>query len=162
MQTSQQDLLALKTALEKPGVGKKRHDLAKKSRDRDDVPLEWIREWLNTKWHVIGCKYLWLAAMNACIGRNDIPLDLIDQGLRKTDPSTFNAAITVCRGCKISFEVILQWYDLGNTVFRMAAVNACVDNPDVQEWFIEQATDDPDDRIRQLAKSILSEKNGTD
>ena len=68
MQTSQQDLLALKTALEKPGVGKKRHDLAEKFRDRDDMPLEWIREWLNTKWHVIGCKYLWLAAMNACIG----------------------------------------------------------------------------------------------
>lgn len=151
-----EDLLTLKQELEKPGIGKYRHDLAEKFRDRDDVPLEWIREWLNAKWHVIGCKYLWLAAMNACIGRDDAPLDLIDQGLRKTDPDTFNAAIQACRGRNIPFEVIQQWYDLDGAILRLAAINACIDNPDALDWFAEQALNDPDIRVQRIAQNVLS------
>lgn len=150
------DLLTLKQELEKPGIGKYRHDLAEKFRDRDDVPLEWIREWLNAEWHVIGCKYLWLAAMNACIGRDDVPLDLIDQGLRKTDPDTFNAAIQACRGRNIPFEVIRQWYDLDGAILRLAAINACIDNLDALDWFAEQALNDPDIRVQRIAQNVLS------
>lgn len=150
--------MSLKVALEVPGVGRYRHDLAESFRGRKDVPIEWIHEWINAEWHVIGHKYLWLAAMNACIGRDDIPLDLIDQGLRKTNPCTFNAAIEACRYRKVPFEVILYWYDSQlSTTLRRAAMNACFGNPEVPEWFIECATNDTDIRVRQLAVKLLEE-----
>lgn len=152
-----QDLLTLRAELEKPGIGKYRHDLAESFRGRKDVPAAWIQE--NTAWHVLGHKYLWLAAMNACIGRDDISLDFIDQGLRKTDPNTFNAAIEACLGRKIPFEVVLYWYSFSlSTPMRRAAINACVGNSEIPEHFLEDACDDVDIRIRQLATGLLEKK----
>ncbi len=151
-----QDLLTLKAELEKPGIGRYRHDLAESFKGRKDVPIGWIQDWIDTKWYILGHKYLWLAAMNACIGRDDVPLDLIDQGLRKTDPDTFNAAIQACRGRNIPFEVIQQWYDLDGAILRLAAINACIDNPDALDRFAEQALNDPDTRVRRIAQNVLS------
>lgn len=152
-------LLHLKILLERPGVGKRRHKLAERLRGRKDVPIEWIREWINTEWHVIGHKYLWLAAMNACIGRSDVSLDVIEQGLRKTDPSTVNAAIEACRYRKIPFEVILYWHDSPlSTALQRAAVNACMGNPEAPEWFIEQAIENPDNYVRHEALEVFEER----
>lgn len=155
-----QDLLALKAELEKPGIGKRRHNLAEEFKGRADVPIEWIQEWINAKWYILGCKYLWLAAINACIGRPDAPLGIIEQGLNKTDMDTFNAAIKACRGRNIPFEVIACWYDTPrNTIMQLAAMNACFDNPDVPDWFAKQALHNPDIRVRRLAEKLLEESN---
>lgn len=154
-----QDLLTLKAELEKPGIGRYRHDLAESFKGRKDVPVGWIQDWIGTKWYILGHKYLWLAAMNACIGRDDISLDLIDQGLRKVDPDTFNAAIEACRGRKVPFGVILYWYGFSlSTPMRRAALNACVGNSEIPEHFLEDACDDTDIRIRQLATKLLDKK----
>lgn len=159
MKNSQQDLLSLKLELEKPGVGKYRHDLAESFRGRKDVPIEWIREWINAEWHVIGHKYLWLAAMNACIGRDDISLDMIEQGLRKTDHSTVDAAVEACRYRKVPFEVILYWYDSPlNTALQRAAVKACIGDSEAPEWFIEQAIENPNNSIRNTALEVFEER----
>ena len=149
-----QDLLALKKALEKPGIGKRRHEIANEFKGKKGVPEIWIREWLDTDRYTIGCKYLWLAAMNACIGRPNVPIDILYEGLRKTDFDTFNAAIEACRGRKIPFSTILQWYDSSSTILQLAAINACIDNLMVPEWFIEQAKNNNDIRIRRIAEQI--------
>lgn len=149
-----QDLLALKEALEKPGMGKYRHDLAESFRGKY-IPRIWIREWLKADWHTIGCKYLWLAAMNACIEDYNVPASLVYQGLCKPDPDTFNAAIEACRRLRIGLYIRLQWYDSPNPVFRIAAMTTCVNSLWVPVWFIEKGLEDTDIRVRRLAKEIL-------
>lgn len=148
------DLLALKKALEKPGVGKRRHEIANEFRGLRGIPELWIREWLDTDRYTIGCKYLWLAAMNACINRPNVPIDILYKGLRKTDLDTFNAAIEACHGRKLPFSVILKWYDSPSTILQLAAINACIGNLLVPEWFIEQAKHNHDIRIRKIANQI--------
>ena len=149
------DLLILKAELEKPGIGQHKHDLAECFKEKNHVPLRWIRKWINTEWYVTGHKYLWLAAMNACINRSRVPLYLIYQGLRKTDQNTFNAAVTACRNRKVPFEIILWWYGSSNTVLHLAAINACIGNSAVPKGFIEQTLEDEDIRIRRIAQQIL-------
>ena len=148
------DLLALKKALEKPGVGKHRHDIANEFKTLNGIPEVWIREWLDADWHTIGCQYLWLAAMNACIGRSNVPIDILYKGLRKTDPDTFNAAIEACHERKLPFSVILEWYNSSSTILQLAAINACIGNLLVPKWFIEQAKSNHDIRIRKIANQI--------
>lgn len=153
-----QDLLALKKALEKPGIGKKRYEIAEQFKSkRHHVPLSWIRKWLDTDWHTAGCNYLWLAAMNACINRPNTPIYLIYRGLCKPDPYTFNAAIEACRGRKIPPKILLSWwYDSGNIVLQLAAITACIGNPNVSEEIIERARVHKDIRIRKMAEQIAS------
>jgi hypothetical protein len=45
---------------------------------------------------------------------------------------------------------------LGGTILQLAAINACVDNPDAPDWFAEQALNDPDIRVQRIAQNILS------
>ena len=155
-----EELRHLKAMLEEPGIGRHRHDLAEEFRGKTDVPLSWIQEWLNTdELRVMGCKYLWLAAMNACIGRDDVSLDVIEQGLRKTDHFTVDAAIEACRYRKIPFEVILYWYDSPlNTALQRAAINACIGDSEIPEWFIEQAIENPDSYVRHEALKVFEER----
>ena len=149
------DLVALKEALEKPGIGKYRHDLAERFRGEKRTPLKWIREWLSADWHTIGCKYLWLAAMNACIDRPNIPVYIIYRGLRKTDPDTFNAAIEACRGLKVRPLIIYWWYNSSITTLRIAAMTACIGKYNIDKNFIEKGLKDPDKRVRRIAEEIL-------
>ncbi len=149
------NLSALKDALEKPGIGKHRHEIAGSFRGRTDVPLKWVRKWLKTDWHTIGCKYLWLAAMNACIGRPNVPVYVIYQGLCKPDPDTFNAAIEACRGLKIRPSIISWWYSSSRVTLRIAAITACIGRFDAPEDIVKQGLKDPDIRVRRIVKQIL-------
>ena len=149
------DLPTLKEALEKPGIGQYRHDLAECFRGRTDVPLKWIREWLSADWYVIGHQYLWLAAMNACIGRSKVPVHIIYRGLCKTDLATFNAAIEACRGLKVKPPVIDWWYSSSRTILRIAAMTACIDKYDIDKDLVKKALKDPDIRVRRIAEKIL-------
>lgn len=149
------DLTALKEALERPGIGWRRHQIAESFRGRTDVPLKWIRKWLSAGWHTIGCKYLWLAAMNACIGRPNVPTYIIYQGLCKTDPDTFNAAIEACRGLKVKPPVIYWWYGSSKTTLRIAAMTACIGKYTIDKDFVKKGLKDPDIRVRRIAEKIL-------
>lgn len=155
-----QNLLALKKALEKPGIGRYRRNLAEQFRGKTTVPLSWVREWLKADWHTIGCKYLWLAAMNSCIGRRNTPLGIIYRGLCKPDPSTFNAAIEACRGLKIPFTMISWWYSSTNPILRIAAMNACIGKSGIPTRFIEQGLNDSDIVVRRIAEKLYQEKTG--
>ncbi|RYC74550.1 hypothetical protein G3RUM_00707 [Candidatus Nanosyncoccus alces] len=91
-----EELRHLKAMLEEPGIGRHRHDLAEKFRGKTDVPLSWIQEWLNTdELRVAGCKYLWLAAMNACIGDSEIPEWFIEQAIENADSYVKHEALKV-------------------------------------------------------------------
>lgn len=149
-----EDLKLLKEALEKPGVGRNKHLIAEQFRERH-VSIKWIRAWLDADRHTIGYKYMWLAAMNACIGRNNIPIYLIHRGLCKTNPNTFNAAIEACYHRKIPFTIIAWWYKSGRIVLQLAAMTACIDNPFVSEDFVKQTKTHSDIRIRRIAAQIL-------
>ena len=150
-----ENLSVLKKALEKPGIGKRRHDLAESFKGRVDVPLKWVRTWIDAEWYVIGHKYLWLAAMNACIGRPNAPVYAIYKALCKTDPDTFNAAIEACRGLKIRPHVICWWYSSTKVILRIAALTACIDKFDAPKEVIEEGIKDPDTRVRRIAEQIL-------
>lgn len=149
------DLSVLKYELEKPGIGKHRHQLAERFIRRSDTPLKWIREWIRSDWRTAGCNYLWLAAMNACIGRPNTPVYIVYQGLCKTDPDTFNAAIQACRGLKIRPQIIQWWYSSTRVTLRIAAITACIDKFDAPKDVIEQGIKDSDIRVRRIAEQIL-------
>lgn len=42
------DLISLKEALEKPGIGKHKKEIAEKFKGNLRVPLKWIRGWIST------------------------------------------------------------------------------------------------------------------
>lgn len=148
------DLFALKEALEKPGIGRRKHEIAEQFKGELRVPLKWVRSWISTDWHVIGHNYLWLAAMNACIGRSNTPIHIIYQGLTKTDHDTFNAALEACRGLKVPFAIILWWYNSYHPILRIAAVTACINNSFVPDWFIKHIKSNKDAILQRIIAQI--------
>ena len=148
------DLISLKEALEKPGIGKHKKEIAEKFKGNLRVPLKWIRGWIGTNWHVMEHKYLWLAAMNACISRPNAPIYVIYQGLTKTDSDTFSAALEACRGLKVPFVIILWWYSSYHPILKVAAVTVCINNSFVPGWFIKYVKTNTDPNLQSIVDQI--------
>ena len=64
------------------------------------------------------------AAMNACQGK-DVPLDVIERGLKDGDWRVRAAAMNACQGKNVPLDVIERWLKDWDCDVRTAAMNAC-------------------------------------
>ncbi|KGN88022.1 hypothetical protein HR08_01150 [Porphyromonas gulae] len=87
--------------------------------------------------------------MNACQGR-DIPLEIIEKGLKDSDWRVRQAAMNACQGRDIPLEIIEKWLKDSDCDVRQAAMNAC-QGRDIPLEIIEKGLKDSDCDVRQAA-----------
>ena len=92
------------------------------------------------------------AAMNACQGREDIPLEVIERGLKDKVCDVRYAAINACQGREdIPLDVIERWLRDKEWRVRLTAINACQSREDIPLDVIERGLKDEDCVVRTAA-----------
>ena len=86
---------------------------------------------------------LQLAALNACVGRDDIPLEWIENKLDDANWDIRTAAVNACAGRD---DIPLEWIQKGledsDEDVRFAAINACAGRKDIPFEWIQKRLED--------------------
>jgi hypothetical protein len=85
--------------------------------------------------------------MNACQGR-DVPLEVIERGLKDEDWHVRQAAMKACQGRDVPLKMIERGLKDKDRDVRLAAINAC-QGRDMPLKMIERGLKDKDWRVRQ-------------
>ena len=97
------------------------------------------------------------AAINACQGRDDIPVDVIKRGFKDDDCDVRQAAINAFQSMDIPLNVIERWLKDNDYNIRWTAMDACLDK-EIPLDVIERWLKNDDRCVRQAAMNACQNK----
>ena len=117
---------------------------------KKELGIETIKRWLMNNDQ--SCVVAVIVALNACIGRDDIPVEWIEKKLDDRYRGVRIAALNLCRGRN---DIPLEWIEkrLGDDDWsvRSAAMNICTGRDDVPLKWIQKGFEDDALSIRMAA-----------